>query len=641
MLNLLFDRPAPASTSLVFGADAPITANTTHISISGQLPPPTLQASIRPVTRVQMQMTLPTLVGALFEVSYSSHTQRPLVAQAKALAQAAANTSTGITQPQQHATITSTGFAAHWQPAQPVGAALGSVAQQGQPAHNTMASAFANGTPRRSSATTQMQEGTRQSIGLLGQFQQASTHRTAASARMQDGIRTRTGPITGRFQNARQRPATRYQGAGSMGRAVKVFLQGRFQQAWVPRPGIYRTPIIPPVQPPVGWSTNLVFRCPPLSAPYLVFGPTQCGTAGGPGALLQIFPARFYMTAHTIYAQRLPDLADIPIFDATVSADSGSYCWSLSATGPASLFALLGPVAGLPAQLRVWLDGLPWVFAIDSISRSASFGKTGARIQGRSVTALISAPYMRSSSRIEPQDSTAQQLAIDALAGTGIDLDWGFGAGAQANGGLTDWLVPAGAYSRQGTPLEAVKRIAQAAGGYLQSHRSSPTLQTRHPYGMRAGDNPGAPWGWMTGPADVELAPDALITESVDRQDGPDINAVYVSGTSVGVLALVMRSGSAADKLADMVTDSLITHVDAARQKGLSVLGAAGHKYAVSLELPVLTGIGQPGVLDVGQLVQVNASVPWRGRVRAVSVNARRPSLRQSVTLERHLETTA
>lgn len=334
------------------------------------------------------------------------------------------------------------------------------------------------------------------------------------------------------------------------------------------------------------------------------------------------------MTAHSIYAQRLPDLAEIPIYDATVAADEGSYCWTLSASGPASLFALLAPVDGLPVQLRVTMDGIPWVFAVDSISRSGSFGKTGVSISGRSVTALIGAPYLRATARNNALDRTAQQLAEDALESSGVALDWG----------LTDWLVPAGAWSHQGTPLDAVQAIAQAAGGYLQSHRSAPTLLTRHPYGQRQGDNPGTPWGWMTGPADVELAPDAIITDGTERKDGADINAVYVSGTTQGVLAQVKRSGTAGDKLAVMVTEPLITHVDAARQRGLSVLGAAGSKYNVRLDLPVLTGAGQPGVLDVGQLVQVNAAQPWRGRVRSVSVNAKRPSLRQTVTLERHME---
>jgi hypothetical protein len=340
-------------------------------------------------------------------------------------------------------------------------------------------------------------------------------------------------------------------------------------------------------------------------------------------------PARFYMTAHTIFAQRLPDLADVPIFDATVSADSGSYCWTLSASGPASLFGQLAPVGGLPVRLRITLDGIPWIFAVDSLSRSSAFGKTGVSISGRSVTALIGAPYLRAVARNNPLDRTAQQLAGDALADSGVALDWG----------LTDWPVPAGAWSHQGTPLDAVQAIAQAAGGYLQSHRSAATLLTRHPYSQRTGDQPGAPWGWMTGPADVELAPDAIITDGTDRRDGADINAVYVSGTTLGVLGLVKRTGTAGDKLASMIADPLITHAIAARQRGLAVLGAAGHKYNVRLELPVLTGLDQPGVLDVGQLVQVNASTPWRGRVRSVTVNAKRPSLRQTVTLERHLET--
>lgn len=351
--------------------------------------------------------------------------------------------------------------------------------------------------------------------------------------------------------------------------------------------------------------------------------------APGPAVTFYLLPARFYMTTHDVYAERLPDLAEIPIYDATVSADTGSYCWTLSASGPASLFAQLAPVDGLPVRLRVTMDGIPWVFAIDTLQRNQAFGKAGVSITGRSVTALVGAPFMRAVTRNNAGASLlAQQLAISALQDTSVDLDWG----------LTDWLVPAGAWSHQGTPLDAVQAIAQAAGGYLQSHRSAATLLTRHPYGQRAGDNPGAPWSWMTGAADVELAPDAIITEGLERKDGADINAVYVSGTTQGVLGLVKRTGSAADKLATMVTDPLIVHVDAARQRGLSILGAAGAKYYVRQELPVLTGAGQPGVLDVGQLVQINAATPWRGRVRAVSAVYKRPTLRQTITIERHLE---
>jgi hypothetical protein len=89
--------------------------------------------------------------------------------------------------------------------------------------------------------------------------------------------------------------------------------------------------------------------------------------------------------------------------------------------------------------------------------------------------------------------------------------------------------------------------------------------------------------------------------------------------------------------LASLQTDELITSVEAAQQRGLATLGKSGPQYAISLELPVLTGAGQPGVIDVGKLVQINESTPWRGRVRSVSVNATMPTARQTITLERHL----
>lgn len=380
-------------------------------------------------------------------------------------------------------------------------------------------------------------------------------------------------------------------------------------------------------------STHLVFACPPAwagSGPvHLLFG-RVCGMPPGPAASLVILPARFYMAVHTLTAHRWPDLAALPIFDVSLSADAGSFAWTFSASGPADLFDALAPSAGLPAQIRITLDGIPFVFLVDSLQREERFGKRGARISGRSATALLARPYARETARLNASVATAQQLAESVLDATGATLDWG----------LTDWLVPAGAWSHTGTPLAALQAIVEAAGGYVQSHRTTATLLARHPYPELPGGMVGGPWNWGGAfAADVELAPDAIITSGIERRDGPDLNGVYVSGTTQGVLALVRRTGTAADKLASLITDPLITAQEAALQRGLAVLGAAGPKHLVQIELPILTGAGQPGVLDVGQLVQVNTASPWRGRVRSVSVNAAMPKARQTVQLERHLET--
>lgn len=385
-------------------------------------------------------------------------------------------------------------------------------------------------------------------------------------------------------------------------------------------------PVVPviPVRP---GSTTLNFVCsltehplPPAWAVRLNFGANPCGQVLAP---LYILPTRFYMVVHALSAVRVNadgSATALPIYNASLSADRSSFGWSVGITGHSDLFDALQPVDGTPCIVRVTLDGIDWVMAVDKVRRTYEFGKRGASASGRSVTSLISAPFARSVASTNTSAMTAQQFAAAALDLTGIGLDWG----------IDDWLLPAGALSVHDTPLNTVRAVASAAGGYLQSHRSLPTLQVRHPY-------PVAPWDWADAVPDVSLAPDAIITGSFERADGPDVDAVYVSGTTAGVLALVKRSGTAGSKLADMQTMAGVTHVTAARQLGMSVLGAAGAKHLVEISLPVLTGTSQPGVLDVGQLVEVTGSSGWRGRVRAVNVETPLPKVRQTVTLERHL----
>lgn len=364
----------------------------------------------------------------------------------------------------------------------------------------------------------------------------------------------------------------------------------------------------------------------PAGGVTLIFGVDWCSGIT-PDAPFYILPARVYMVLHNVFATRVSDGAQVPLFGCTLAADVGSFTWQLSATGPVDLMSMLAPQAGQPVLINVSIDGANWVFIVESLRRTDSFGRSGVAISGRSATALIGAPWSAEYAYSNGSGQLAQQLAAQALDLSGVALDWG----------IDDWLVPAGAWSFVGTRLSAVQAIAAAAGGYVQSHRSLPTLQVRHPYPTLSGGVPGGPWNWGQGAADVELAPDAIIVSAFDRQDGPDIDGVYVSGTVAGVNALVKRTGTAGAKLASMITDPLITAAVAASQRGLSVLGTAGAKQLVTLDLPVLSGGSNPGVINVGALVQVNQTVPWRGRVRSVSVTAQMPSVRQTITLEQHL----
>jgi hypothetical protein len=352
----------------------------------------------------------------------------------------------------------------------------------------------------------------------------------------------------------------------------------------------------------------------------LLFGVDPC--AGAPGnAPLFILPRSTYMTVHAIEVVTLPGLMPVPVATASLSTDQGSFGWTLNATGPASLIEQLTPSAGVPVQLRVTLDGLVFVFAVEGLQRTRAFGQTGASITGRSITALVGDPYMPEGTFMNAADATAQQLMEAALEFTGVTLDWQ----------ITDWLVTAGAWSFSGTPLAAVQRIAGAAGAIVQSHRSNAIFRILPRY-------PTLPWEWAATTPDVTFPLDPVVTDGWQRADQPAYNGVYVSGQSQGVLAFVKRTGTAGDLQAAMVTDALITHADAARQRGGSILGAAGPQAQVSIELPVLTGMSEPGIFNVGQLVQVtDPAGTWRGLVRGVSVRVDRPSIRQTITVERHL----
>lgn len=352
----------------------------------------------------------------------------------------------------------------------------------------------------------------------------------------------------------------------------------------------------------------------------LALGVDPC-TGLPPGASATIPIRRTYMSTHSILARRRPDLLPLTIYGGSLAQDDGSFCWTFSLRGPASLQSALSPSGGVPVEIELEIDGIQWVFAVEQVQRTQEFGRDSVTVSGRSSTALVAEPYFLAQTYANTSVTTAQAIVADALNLTGVSSDW------QA----TDWVVPAGAFSLVGTPLAVASRVAEAAGAMLLSHRSNPQLIITPRY-------PTLPWEWGAATVDVALPLTAVTVLASTRQDRPDWNGVYVSGEAQGVLAHVQITGSGGATLAPLIVDPLATEEPAARQRGRSVLGGAGPQTRETLTLPVLTGPGEPGVLEVGQLVEVSgvSVTPWRGLVRAVSVSFAWPQVRQTIIVERH-----
>jgi hypothetical protein len=398
-----------------------------------------------------------------------------------------------------------------------------------------------------------------------------------------------------------------------------------WQTARRPPPGLT---ILPPIEPPIDTSC---YTPPRANAVDLYLG-----SAWLPGTALYFSCAEFelppelaipyrrvYMIAHTITVTTYPGGDPVPLFKPTISTDADSYCWSLSATGPLSLLDQLAPSAGAPAQIRITVDGISWIFAIDKINRTRAFGQLRTQITGRSVTSALDDPWAARSTWTNTNQILAAQIVDQALDLTGITAELQ----------VDDWLIPAGAWSHEGTPLSAVRRVAESIGAIVHSDPLRPVLQILPRY-------PLMPWEWYGAAVapDVQLPLAAVIRDGYERRDTPAYNRAIVTGTTQGLFGTVTRAGTDGALLAPMVTEALATAGEAVLQRGRAVLGAAGPQALISLDLPVLTGGTLPGVLPLNALTEVvEPTETWRGMVRGVQVSIDGARVRQSVTLERHL----
>ena len=567
---------------------------------------------------LSVRSLLPGLICSA-AVQYQSQTQRPTVASVQAAAQVAATTETGITAPEQHALRMESGSQALFTEAVLLSIPVGMRFVEAQRTATRRCGSFEEGQQFGSRLQVNWQEGLSdcrpQHQGLFtdGLRSQSATLRL----RFQEGLRDRRNWLGARFQDANKCPASRHRGHAGPGVARSKGWIGRFEEAWVPRPGIDVAPV-QPITPIPYWGSQLLFACPPLSTPMLVFGLHQCEIT--PAGVVTVPVRRVYFVINDVSLRRVVDGAEVPVFSLSLSLDAASWAWGFEASLPANAEALVDPGSTMgPVALMANVNGADFHVLAESISRERSFGDASIKVTGRGRNAVLAAPYAPVMTFTNTEARTARQLMDDVLAVNGISLGW------SVDWGLTDWNVPAGVFAQQGTWIEALTAIASAAGGYLIPHRTAQSMRVRHRY-------PVAPWNWDTVTPDFVLPVDAVQRETLRWLDKPAYNRVFVSGQEVGVLGQVTRAGTAGDVLAPMVVDALITEAATARQRGIAVLSDIGRQIEVSLRLPVLA---ETGIIEPGAFVEYqDGSVTRLGLVRATQVQAGLPEVWQTLGVQ-------
>jgi len=481
--------------------------------------------------------------------------------------------------------------AAPWSQAASAGEWWALVHQQSGKLQQQTAAAWALAAPLAQAWALVHQQAAQRRLHAVPVWQMAAQASTAATARFGRGTqrhRTAVAP----WHVARPAPA---------GRTV-----------WVPVDPGGITPHVP--------STHLVFACPRWAGGpvHLVFGHVCVPSSPA----LVVIPVRtYYMTINSIALRRVDGNVPLLAHSFSMSIDADSWTWSWSAALDRSAEAAVQPdMAGQPVELEAVVNGVPYRLLVGSVGRSRQFPATRISVKGQGLAAVLAAPTAPVTTHASVSALTAQQLMEQVLTVNGQPIGW------TLDWGLTDWLVPANAWTFQGTPMEALVDIAGAAGGYLQPHATAQTLRVLPRY-------PIAPWEWASAVPDIELPQSAVEVESMDWVDRPAYNRVFIGGVGSGVFGPVTRAGSAGDVIAPQVTHPLITHADAHRQRGLAVLADTGRQVHMSLRMQVLP---ETGLILPGQMVRYAADQARVGIVRSMSVDWSSPVMRQTIGVESH-----
>jgi hypothetical protein len=340
--------------------------------------------------------------------------------------------------------------------------------------------------------------------------------------------------------------------------------------------------------------------------------------------------SRIYIMLNSAFLTRLPESTAIDANPITIGTDWDSMYWTIRAgIGRDAHLAMLESTPDGPIIVESEINGHFWNFQVDSWGTSDAFASKSRTISGRSVSAQLGAPMAEVRTRTETSARTALQLMNDELEYT----DW-----TVVFDGLDDWLVPGNVLSYSDmTPMAVIKTIADAAGAMVQTDMAAQTIRIKKRH-------PAPPWLWSVTTPSVVIPDSMAIKIDGEWDERPFYNAVFLSGEAGGISARVYREGSAGDLVAPQITDKLITATEAARARGIAVLGMSGKWSKQRIELPVFTPPGVPGVLKPGTLIEFTIASPvssWRGVVSAVSVTAnfdrdKGLRVRQTIDVERY-----
>jgi hypothetical protein len=325
-----------------------------------------------------------------------------------------------------------------------------------------------------------------------------------------------------------------------------------------------------------------------------------------------------YTMQHTITATLL-DLTPLDVSDISLNVDADSWAWTFGCKLlNAEQLPLVVKSDGTAVQILITINSYTFNVLVEKVTCNRTFAKNSISLSGRSLTALLTLPYLQPASATQSDLMNVQQLVALELP-----FDWEIGLWTAAN-----WNIPAGAFSyTEKTPIQVIAGIASDIGAVIAPSRHSKKIDVIPRY-------PVQPWNYESETPDL-IIPDAVIESLTYRNVVPaQGNAVYVHGSDIGgVLARCRLTGTAGDKLLQTITNSLMTDVIGCRALGERLLAAQWEQPAIqSLTIP-LNSTDIP-LAKIGDLVRIDIDGGHVfGVVNSVGISANLGKVSQIITI--------
>ena len=308
-----------------------------------------------------------------------------------------------------------------------------------------------------------------------------------------------------------------------------------------------------------------------------------------------------------------------------IKTDMDSYCWSggvsISPDDHAKIKHKLDVDIGLEPMINVMLNDIQFGIIAENHSRTRRFGNQTHSLDGRSITARLGADYAAASDRLFDQANYASQIVNEQLANLPFT----------ANFEIDDWLIPASTYAVSNkTPIAVIADIAEAAGGFVESHPTDATMSIKKRWKINA-------WELATATPDVTIPADVIKSATDKTVKNTRYNTILLVG-NVG--HEIFRATQGRDAPAPTLSNALFTAREVTVPKASAVLSDSGTHSIQTLDLIFDDSIP---LAQLGQIWQINdTDGAWRGVITGVALDCPVvgdvPEPKQTITIDRYLD---